>query len=80
VIHVQRFENKQHVNIFLPSTANLKCTPSDRQMYPQGYMYPRLGNPGLVDAWNREQFSDLIILKFWPVEKRDGTSKNANCL
>jgi len=29
----------------LPSIANLKCTPSDRQMYPQGYMYPRFGTP-----------------------------------
>jgi len=25
----------------------LKCIPSDRQMYPQGYMYPRLGTPSL---------------------------------
>ena len=39
---------KQHINIFLPSIANLKCTPSDRQMYPQGYMYPRLGTPVLL--------------------------------
>ena len=29
------------------SIANLKCTPSDRQMYPWGYMYPRLGTPDL---------------------------------
>ena len=27
----------------LSSIANLKCTPSPRQMYPWGYMYPRLG-------------------------------------
>jgi len=31
---------KQHVNIFLPSIANLKCTPSDRQMYPRGTCTP----------------------------------------
>jgi len=31
------------VNIFFSSIANLKCIPSDRQMYPWGYMYPRLG-------------------------------------
>ena len=24
-----------------------KCTPSDRQMYPRGYMYPRLGTLSL---------------------------------
>jgi len=30
------------------SIANLKCTPSDKEMYPWGYMYPRLGTPGLV--------------------------------
>jgi len=47
VIYVQRFENKQHLNIFLPSIANHKCTPTDRQMYPQGYMYPRLGTPAV---------------------------------
>jgi len=33
--------------IFLPSIASLKCTHSDRQMCPQGYMYPRLGTPDL---------------------------------
>ena len=30
--------------------ANLKCTPSDRQMYPWGYMYPRLGTPALEES------------------------------
>jgi len=34
----------------LSSIANLKCTPSDRQMYPWGYMYPRLGTPDLKYA------------------------------
>jgi len=47
VVYVRIFENKQHVNIFLLSVANLKCTPLHRQMYTQGYMYPRLGTPGL---------------------------------
>ena len=32
---------------FFTSLGNLKCTPLDRQMYPQGYMYPSLGTPGL---------------------------------
>jgi len=31
-------------HIFL-SIAKLNCTPSDRQMYPYGYMYPSLGIP-----------------------------------
>ena len=25
---------KRYVNIYLSSIANVKCTPSDRQMYP----------------------------------------------
>jgi len=29
--------------IFFTSIAIFECTPSDRQMYPQGYMYPSLG-------------------------------------
>ena len=33
--------------MYFTSFANLKCTPADRQMYPQGYMYPRLGTSGL---------------------------------
>jgi len=33
------------VNIFCSSIANLKCTPPDWEMYPWGYMYPRLGTP-----------------------------------
>jgi len=31
--------------IYFSSSASLKCTLSDRQMYPWGYMYPRLGTP-----------------------------------
>jgi len=42
------FGNKSHANILLSSIANLECTPSDRQMYPWGYMYPRLGIPAVV--------------------------------
>jgi len=39
---------------FFPSVANLKCTPSDRQMYPYGYMYPSLGTHVLnKDLHNR---------------------------
>jgi len=40
--------------MFLSYIANLKCAPSDRQMYPGGYMYPRLGNPGLNGAFTIE--------------------------
>jgi len=42
------------------SITNLKCTHSNRQMYPWGYMFPRLGTPALADLlppqsrwWNR---------------------------
>jgi len=35
------------VNISFSSSVSLKCTPSERQMYPWGYMYPRLGTPDL---------------------------------
>jgi len=35
--------------MFFPSIANFKCTLSDRQMYPWGCMYPRLGTPALED-------------------------------
>jgi len=31
------------------SIPNLKCIPSDRQMYPWEYMYPRLGTSGTED-------------------------------
>jgi len=37
-----------YANIFCSSIDNITCTPSDRQMYPWGYMYPRLGTPGLT--------------------------------
>jgi len=43
----KNFRNKWRINIFIPSIANLECTPSDKQMYPQGYMHPRLGTPDL---------------------------------
>jgi len=33
------------MNIFFLSIANLKCTPSDRQMYPRGTHVPQVGNP-----------------------------------
>jgi len=31
-----KFVNKRYVNIYWSSIANLKCTPSDRYMYPKG--------------------------------------------
>jgi len=39
------FGNKLYINIFFSSI--VKCNPSDRQMYPWGYMRPRLGTSGL---------------------------------
>jgi len=33
----------KNIIIYFLFISNHKCTPSDRQMYPQGYMYPRLG-------------------------------------
>jgi len=41
-------ETKIYKYIF-SSTANLKCTPSDRQMYPYVYMHPKLGTPELQE-------------------------------
>jgi len=51
------FENNFHWYIYIwkqilckhifSSIAHLKCTPSDRQTYPWGYMYPRLGTSGI---------------------------------
>jgi len=49
LIYVEIFGKKWYVNIFFSSIASLKCTPSDRQMYPWGYMYPSLGTPVLED-------------------------------
>jgi len=33
------------------SIANLKCTTSDRKIYPWGYMYTRLGTPALEQVF-----------------------------
>jgi len=41
---VQTFGNKFCANIFCSSIDDLECTPTDRQIYPWGYMYARLGN------------------------------------
>jgi len=41
------FANK-NIIIYFPSISNHKCTPSERQMHPQGYMYTRLGTPALT--------------------------------
>ena len=46
-IYVQIFRNKYNVTIFFSYIANLKGNPSDRQMYPLEYMYPRLGTSAL---------------------------------
>jgi len=52
-----------HVNIIFPfcSTANFKCTASDRHMYLQGYMYPSLGTPDL----ELQQASSRYWLSSW---------------
>ena len=34
LIYVYIFGNKKYVNIYFSSIAVLKCTPSDRQIYP----------------------------------------------
>ena len=57
------FGNKSYANIFCSSIDNLKCTPSDRQMYPWRYMYPRLGTPDLDVRFARESFNPQ--LKWW---------------
>ena len=43
LIYVYIFRNKYNVTIFFSYIANLKSTPSDRQIYPWEYMHPRLG-------------------------------------
>ena len=43
LIYIQIFRNKYNVTIFFSYIANLKCTPSDRQICPWEYMYPGLG-------------------------------------
>jgi len=57
----KHFKKKYYVNTFFCSIANLKCTPSDRQMYPWGYMYPRLGTSVLR---NQQIFRKYIIFSF----------------
>jgi len=39
--------HKYYVNIFFCSIADLKGTPSDRQMYLWGYIYPILGTSAM---------------------------------
>jgi len=56
------FGNKYHANIFLSSIANLERTPSDRQMYPWGYMCPRLGAPALR-VWAKMLFIRYVYEK-----------------
>ena len=40
-----------------PSIANLQNTPSDRQMYPPGYLYPRLGTLSIQQPWSTQLLS-----------------------
>ena len=49
------------MNILFSSIANAKCTPSDREMYPWGYMYPRLGTPALESCSNTLKIGDVRI-------------------
>jgi len=49
---VKIFGNKFYGNTFCSSIDNLECTPKDRQIYPWGYMYPRLGTPALKGLQN----------------------------
>lgn len=51
------------MNLFLPSVANFKCTPFDRQMYPQGCMYPRLETPDI------DHESNKMVLLYWMIEE-----------
>ena len=58
------FGNKWCINTSFPSIANLKCTPSNRQMYPKGYMYPRMGNPVLdVEALHKGNWENVATEK-----------------
>jgi len=41
LIYVYIFRNKYNVTIFFSYIANLKCTPSNRQIYPWKYMHPK---------------------------------------
>jgi len=43
-----KYVEKNVYKIYFALTDSLKCTPSDRQMYRRGYMYPRLGTPALA--------------------------------
>jgi len=55
---VQTFGNEFCANIFCSSIDNLECTPTDRQMYPWGCMYPRLGTPGL-------EYRNMLLIKIY---------------
>jgi len=50
----------KYANIFFSSIANLKCTPSGRQMYSWAHMYPRLGTPVLGHV-----FLFLVLVEMW---------------
>jgi len=45
--YMYKYLEINNINMLFSSIANLKCAPSDREMYPYGYMYPRSGTPDL---------------------------------
>ena len=57
------FGNTRYVNIYISSIANLKSTPTDRQMYHQGSMYPRLGTSILVEPRKTLYIAESTLLK-----------------
>jgi len=51
--------------MYFSSIANLIRTPSDRQMYPQGYMYPRLGTFVLEHQVPLHKRKAHLLKTFW---------------
>ena len=49
------------MNIYFSSSVSFKCTPLDRQMYPWGYMYPRLGTPELSNIKARCYIGEVLL-------------------
>jgi len=72
LIYVQIFRNNYNVTIFFSYIASLKCTPSDKQMHPWGYMYPRLGTSVLERQYRHFRLSAFL---FSQVTVGDGTSQ-----
>ena len=70
LIYVEIFRNKYDVTIFCSHIANLKCTPSDRQMHLLGCMYLRLGTSVLERQYRHFRPSAFL---FFLVAVGDGT-------